>query len=521
MKKLLLTLSVFILCFASSNALNLSSKDTVCVKNNPNPIFVGKRNVIKTIEVVSNGDLKIENISVKIYGASHKEINDIKLYIRNNGKEKDIASAKYFWGKFRMKSNFNIPKGKQTLYIKANVNPNLSINSKIRIDIKNVRFNKDVVLESSQNDFYRVGITVRDKGQDRVHTYRIPGLVYTKKGTLIAVYDVRHNSSIDLQGDIDVGISRSFDKGQTWQPMQIIMDMGKWGEKPEKENGIGDPSILIDDKTGRIWVAALWAYGKPGKMIWHSSEKGLSPEETGQFMLAYSDDDGATWSSPINITEMIKKPSWNLFFQGPGMGITMKDGTLVFPAQFKDEKAMPYSTIIFSKDKGKTWNVGSGAKSNTTEAQVVELSDGSLMLNMRDNRGGARSICTTTNLGKTWTEHPTSRKALIEPVCQASIIRIKLPNGKKGLAFFNPNDTKRRANMTIKISDDEGNTWKYEKLIHSPDCFGYSCLTQIDDNTIGVLYEGASSLLFQQIDINDVIENSNNPSERIHCTKCM
>jgi len=91
---------------------------------------------------------------------------------------------------------------------------------------------------------------------------------------------------------------------------------------------------------------------------WYGSKQGLTPDETGQFILVKSSDDGITWSKPINITSMVKNPKWNLFFQGPGNGISLNDGTLVFPAQFKDSTAMPYSTIIYSKDNGTTWHVG-------------------------------------------------------------------------------------------------------------------------------------------------------------------
>lgn len=187
------------------------------------------------------------------------------------------------------------------------------------------------------------------------------------------------------------------------------------------------------------------------------------------------------------------------------MGITTQDGTLVFPAQFKDKNQVPYSTIIYSKDKGKTWDIGTGARSNTTEAQVVELTDGSLMLNMRDDRGGSRAVMITKDFGKTWTEHVSSRSALPEPVCQASLIRIHLKGGKPALAFFNPANTQGRVHSTLKISLDEGVTWpeKYHTLVYEPGSYGYSCLTQIDSTTLGVLYEGAGELYFQRLNIGE------------------
>ena len=232
---------------------------------------------------------------------------------------------------------------------------------------------------------YRPCLKVRKKGQDNCDTYRIPGLITTKKGTLIAVYDNRYNNSLDLQEHVDIGMSRSTDGGESWEPMKVIMDMGEWGGKPQNLNEIDDPCILYDPNTNTIWVAALWMSGlDTNKRLWWASGPGMKPEETGQFILTKSTDDGLTWSPPINITSQIKDPNWQLLLQGPGMGITLVDGTLVFPAQFKSNigiKALDggvstcHSTIVYSVDKGKNWQIGTGAKSNTTEAQVVQLSD--------------------------------------------------------------------------------------------------------------------------------------------------
>ena len=294
----------------------------------------------------------------------------------------------------------------------------------------------------------KFGIALRKHNDDGVHTYRIPGLETTNNGTLIAVYDVRRNSEVDLQEDIDVGMNRSTDGGKTWEPMKIIMDMGEWGGLPNRENGVGDPSILVDRQTGTIWVAGLWTHGKPDQRAWNSSGRGLTPEETGQLLLVKSDNDGKTWSEPINITKQVKNEQWQLFLQGPGKGISMKDGTLVFPAQFKNEDKIPFATIIYSKDNGKTWQTGTGAKPETTEAQVIELNDGSLMLNMRDNRNienksetNGRAVMITNNLGKTWFDHPTTNRSLPEPTCMASLIKDKFElNGKLHdlVIFSNP-----------------------------------------------------------------------------------
>ncbi|MEO6755552.1 MAG: membrane dipeptidase, partial [Chthoniobacteraceae bacterium] len=133
--------------------------------------------------------------------------------------------------------------------------------------------------------------TIRKQGDGGVHTYRIPGLATTPKGTLIAVFDIRHKNSGDLPGDIDVGMMRSTDDGATWSAMQAIMDYdaivpGSHG------NGVGDPAVLVDAKTGAIFVAALWS---KGARAWNGSGPGMTPDETAQFVIVKSTDDGVTW----------------------------------------------------------------------------------------------------------------------------------------------------------------------------------------------------------------------------------
>jgi len=162
--------------------------------------------------------------------------------------------------------------------------------------------------------------------------------------------------------------------------------------------------------------------------------------------------------------------------------------------------------------------VGTGAKSNTTESQVVQLKDGSIMINMRDDRNkiekgehNGRAVAITKDLGKNWTVHPSSNSALSEPNCMASIIgtTFKIDGIDKHVLFFsNPNDKYKRINMTIKASLDEGLTWPidYQLLINNEEGFGYSCMTMIDENTIGILYEGVKELYFERIAVSDVLK---------------
>ena len=358
----------------------------------------------------------------------------------------------------------------------------------------------------------RMGVALRSAGEDAVHTYRIPGLATTNDGSLIAVYDARRRSGGDLPGDIDIGMSRSTDGGQSWQPMRIITDMG---DDPQwRYDGVGDPAVLVDRNTGTIWVAGLWSHGNRG---WHGSAPGLQPEQTGQVVLVRSDDDGLTWSAPINITSQIKRPEWSLLLQGPGKGITMRDGTLVFAAQYRDAPAgarTPRSTILFSKDHGKTWQTGTGAFDNTTEAQVVEIEPGVLMLNARYDLQSRRVVMVTRDLGKTWQPHATSLQALIEPrACMASLINVGQETGdlsKAWLLFSNPDSDRRRESITIKASPDLGQTWpaEHHRLLDEGLGFGYSCLTMIDDQTVGILYEGSQAqMTFQRLPLRQLTQS--------------
>lgn len=372
---------------------------------------------------------------------------------------------------------------------------------------------------------YAQDVIVRRAGQDSVNTYRIPALVTSQKGTLLAAWDNRYETSRDLQGHIDIGLSRSTDGGVTWGKTQVVLDMGTWGGLPQKFNGVSDAQLLVDTITGRIWVAALWMHGvldnngtfieglteksKAWKHQWGGtgSQPGLSPYQTSQFVMAYSDDDGLTWSKPINITNPTKPASWWLYAPAPGNGITMRDGTLVMPTQGRNEKGIPFSNISYSKDRGQTWITTAPATFNTSECAVVELSDGSLMLNIRDNRNGkekgeknGRAVFVTKDLGRTWVEHPTSHGALKEPVCMASLVR----HGNM-LLFSNPATVDQRKNMTLRYSMDDGITWSEGLLIDEGGSFGYSSLSPIDDQTIGILWEGSKAqMMFRAIKISEL-----------------
>lgn len=491
------------------NADNDDTLDNICIElgkeTNPDEIqsiklyYSGveavskKGNNYRPVNYLSSHNPKFTRKANPSYSIKKEEVTNISSVMTLNAKQKLMKGKNFFW-------------------ISIEMNKNACLTNKVKVNITSATSNgKTLVLDGDTNTERRLGIGVRHAGDDGVAAYRIPGLVTTNKGTLVGTYDVRYNSSVDLQEMIDIGISRSTDKGQTWEPMRIAMTMGEEGGLPHAQNGIGDPSILFDTKNNKLFVVAAWTHGMGNNRAWWNSMPGMEKEQTAQLMISQSDDDGKTWSKPVNITKQVKKDSWYFLLQGPGRGITMHDGTLVFPIQFIDSTRIPNAGIMYSRDGGKNWNLHNPARSNTTEAQVAEIEPGVLMLNMRDNRGGSRAVSITKDFGKTWTEHPSSRKLLQEPVCMASLLKIEADENclnKEILLFSNPNTTKGRNHITIKASLDNGKSWneKYQIMLDEDEGWGYSCLTLIDKETIGILYESSvAHMTFQAIKIKDLI----------------
>ncbi|MBL8850944.1 MAG: exo-alpha-sialidase [Planctomycetaceae bacterium] len=357
-------------------------------------------------------------------------------------------------------------------------------------------------VDSTTADALVTRTVLRQPGEDGVHTSRIPGLATTPAGTVVAVFDLRHQSAADLPQDIDVGMMRSTDDGETWSSVKPILDFDK-NEPGSLGNGVGDPAILVDAQTNTLFVAAIWSKGDRG---WKGSGPGVTPDETGQVVLTTSSDDGRTWSAPINTTPHIRgrEPQWRLFFCGPGNGIQLKDGTLVFAAQFREPAGPPHSCLLYSTDHGDTWTVSPPAipdEPPTSEAQVAELDDGALLLTMRDESHSGERVWArwTWNVrpdAETKGTQPAGRwsqpwRTVADPTCMASLIRH--PSG--ALLFSNPNHPSERVALTVRTSSDEGRTWSAGQLLDPRDAM-YSSMTVLRDGRIAILYETAGTLTF-------------------------
>lgn len=535
-----------ILLFLSPLQMSAQKQDTVAVRETRIPVLIERQDnelfnlridatqsqVLNDVKLSFGKEVNLNEIeAVKLYyGGTESSERKGKTYfapvdyIPSNTPGKTLAANPSY---SILKAEVKAPKrdvvlkvdqklypGVNYFWVSLQMKPTASVLAKVSVEMTGVTMDNRTapVKVVRKADTHYMGVGVRHAGDDGVAAYRIPGLATSNKGTLLGVYDVRHNNSADLQEYVEIGLSRSTDGGQTWEKMRIPMSFGEHEGLPKAQNGVGDPAILVDRKTGTIWIIAAWTHGMGNGRAWWNSQPGMDMHHTAQLMLVKSDDDGKTWSEPIIITEQVKDPSWYFLLQGPGRGISMDDGTLVFASQYIGSDRIPNAGIIYSKDHGKTWHISSLARTNTTESQVAEIEPGVLMLNMRDNRGGSRAVSTTTDMGKTWKEHVSSRTSLQEPVCMASLISVKAKDnvlGKDILLFSNPNDTKNRHSITIKASLDGGVTWLPENqlLLDAGWGWGYSCLTMIDKETVGILYESSvAHMTFQAIKLKDIIK---------------
>lgn len=535
-----------ILLFLSPLQMSAQKQDTVAVRETRIPVLIERQDnelfnlridatqsqVLNDVKLSFGKEVNLNEIeAVKLYyGGTESSERKGKTYfapvdyIPSNTPGKTLAANPSY---SILKAEVKAPKrdvvlkvdqklypGVNYFWVSLQMKPTASVLAKVSVEMTGVTMDNRTapVKVVRKADTHYMGVGVRHAGDDGVAAYRIPGLATSNKGTLLGVYDVRHNNSADLQEYVEIGLSRSTDGGQTWEKMRIPMSFGEHEGLPKAQNGVGDPAILVDRKTGTIWIIAAWTHGMGNGRAWWNSQPGMDMHHTAQLMLVKSDDDGKTWSEPIDITEQVKDPSWYFLLQGPGRGISMDDGTLVFASQYIGSDRIPNAGIIYSKDHGKTWHISSLARTNTTESQVAEIEPGVLMLNMRDNRGGSRAVSTTTDMGKTWKEHVSSRTSLQEPVCMASLISVKAKDnvlGKDILLFSNPNDTKNRHSITIKASLDGGVTWLPENqlLLDAGWGWGYSCLTMIDKETVGILYESSvAHMTFQAIKLKDIIK---------------
>lgn len=355
----------------------------------------------------------------------------------------------------------------------------------------------------TQKPIYRANLF--SKGDYGYNTFRIPALVVSKKGTILAFAEARKNSRSDT-GDIDLVMKRSTDGGKTWSEMIMVWD--------DAENVCGNPCPVVDEKTGRIIVLSTWNLGKDHEKDIHKK----TSQDTRRVYMLHSDDDGLTWSEAREITDMAKNPVWGWYATGPCHAIQLKSGPykgrLVAPCDHSnvpgdytgpvsENKTTSFSHIIYSDDIGQTWKIGGISAAGGNECTIVERTDGSLMLNMRGPRGErengkCRMVAISRDGGQTL-ESTYWDQSLQEPVCQASILNYT-PKGKltPTILFSNPNHPDKRMNMTIKISHDNGQTWADQYQVFGK-FTAYSDIVVLNKGDIGIFYESGEETSYDRI----------------------
>ena len=318
-------------------------------------------------------------------------------------------------------------------------------------------------LTSKQKELWFRETELFTGGSMGYHTYRIPSLVVTNDGMILAFIEGRKDGPFDW-GEINIVLRRSSDNGVTWSTQEIVASDGT--------NTIGNPCAVFDKVTGLVWLVFC--------------------RNNDEVYLISSGDNGHSWSKPKEITPQVKNPSWNWYATGPGHGIQTVGGRLVIPCDHSEgtrhHSVFMHSHAIYSDDHGANWTYGDSLDEGSDECQMVEVNGGGLYMTIRNGWHGKRFGAWSSDRGETWSE-PELREDITDPVCEASILRMTDRDryDKDRVLFSNPASSKRER-MTVRLSYDECRTWPVSKILY-PGPSSYSDMAIALDMTICCLYE--------------------------------
>jgi len=312
------------------------------------------------------------------------------------------------------------------------------------------------------------------------HTYRIPALVESRRGVLIAVADARFDSPRDLPGRIALVMRRSVDGGRTWTPPMVIREVS--------EGGVGDASLLLDRRTGRVWC--FFAYGAPGVGFFTATSRQL------RIQAMYTDSDGLSWSEPVDLSPQLRDGAWQAMFATSGTHFQTSRGRYLVPLVVRDGAGVMAARNAYSDDAGRTWRVGAaigGAGMVTDESKAVELADGRVMQNLRmGKQDGRRGVAISTDGGVTFGP-VTLQDALPDPSCNAGLARV----GRR-LWFSNAASATRRERLALRFSHDSGRSWQTRAVLEEGSA-AYSTVIGLRGGAIGVMYEAGSAIRFARV----------------------
>ncbi|MEV5829153.1 sialidase family protein [Spirillospora sp. NPDC052242] len=317
---------------------------------------------------------------------------------------------------------------------------------------------------------------------------RIPGLAVANDGTIVAVMDARVDGSYDLGGgtnNIQIAMTRSTDGGATWTTPKII------AKPATTSQGYGDPSLLVDRTTGKIFCFFTYA-PKPGVGFWGSTPGDTSETSTTNTHITYitSTDGGASWSAPVDLNPHVRKPDWAGMFASSGHGVQLDSGRLVQPIVYMDSGGATHAANIYSDDHGASWHNGTTAASGVNESKLIQRSTGRVAQNMRHNAGGDRWYAMADDVTAPW--GTAWKSGLIDPGNNGDEISYLRPGaGTPSLTdvalHSNTADTSR-TDLTVRLSRDDGASWPHHALL-KPGASGYSTLAVLPDGSVAALHE--------------------------------
>ncbi len=323
-------------------------------------------------------------------------------------------------------------------------------------------------------------VDVFASGTQGYHTFRIPAIETAPDGSLVALAEARKHSQADPgfgKQDIDLVVKRSADGGRTWSAMKVIEDPGElWSA--------ANPATVVDRRTGRIWL--FYIRSKPGR----STRTSRPGTDDMQDLARFSDDNGATWSEPVDLTAVARdvgeKQHWRGSVIGPGGAIQAGRGRLIAPVW----KVEPYAVFaVYSDDHGRTWQRGQMVPGDNlgNENQLVELADGRVLMDIRQTSGPHRWLATSEDGGQTWSQPRPGAK--VNPVaCAIQRYTLKSAGHDRNRIVWTGPKGPGRVGLVARISYDEGQTFTGERLIYEGHA-AYSDLTILKDKTVGVLWE--------------------------------
>jgi sialidase-1 len=345
--------------------------------------------------------------------------------------------------------------------------------------------------------------SIYQPGDNGYSCFRIPAIITSKHGTLLAFAEGRKNNCGD-SGDIDLVLKRSTDGGKTWSKLQVV-----WSDST---NTCGNPVPVQDVATGTIWLLSTWNLGAD-----HEKQiQAQTSKDTRRVFVLSSTNDGLSWSAAKDITSDVKLPGWTWYATGPCHGLQISvgafKGRLVIPVNHVEAATQKnFVHIIYSDDHGASWKLGNNTpQDKTNEVTVAEIANGNLMLNIRnaDRHHKTRLTSVSADGGQNWGKVQTD-SALIEPICQGSLLNYSLSKKKSVLLFINPASTTARANITLRASFDDGHTWPKKQVVYSGPS-AYSDIA-IYKKQVACLYEAGKlkaneGIFFQLISLKDLIK---------------